>query len=145
MSRYKIDIVSQVDGRVVFDALVTEMPPREVLNALSNAALTVRRANQPGHVGDAPLYRADDPARSISAALDFAARRDTAIGRVLALLIRESPRWVSREAIRHAGGDSGDRRVREIRSAGWPVESKRLDDQLDSVRLPLDELQGKLL
>ena len=65
MSRYKIDIVSQVDGRVVFDALVTDMPPREVLNALSNAALTVRRTNEPGHAGDAPLYRADDPARSI--------------------------------------------------------------------------------
>ena len=145
MSRYKIDIVSQVDGRVVFDALVTEMPPREVLNALSNAALTVRRTNEPGHAGDAPLYRADDPARSIHAALDFAARRDTAIGRVLALLIRESPRWVSRDEIRRAGGDSGDRRVREIRSAGWPVESKRLDGQMDSVRLPLDQLQGELL
>lgn len=50
---------------------------------------------------------------------------NTAKGRVLALLRDNQGRWVPKDDLRSVGGDNGDRRLRELRAEGWPIQMRR--------------------
>ena len=69
------------------------------------------------------IYSAYDPENSIKAAREYATRRKTHVGNTLMLLLDHAGEWVARDDVRRAGGDSGDRRVRELRTRkGWTQE-----------------------
>jgi hypothetical protein len=83
-------------------------------------------------------YSELDPAESIAAAREHAARRETQLGHALLLLLARAGTWVDRDDIRAVAGDSGDRRVRELRDRNWPIEIKQLTpERAWSVRLNL--------
>ena len=122
-TRFKIELVDH-RGVVIWDALVTEFPPPGIRAMLADQGVTARRpARTTGSTAAQNLiYSELDPESSIRAAQEFAARRETKLGEVIMLLLARRNRWVDRDAIREVGGDSGDRRVRELRSVGWPIE-----------------------
>lgn len=127
-TRYKLEVVNDVGG-VVYDMLVTEQPPATIRTALRTQNLYVRRPIVKGAPDSNLVYSELDPAASIAAAREFMARRATKRGAVLELLLDRHDHWVIRAEIRSVGGDSGDRRVRELRQDGWPIEIAQQTDK----------------
>lgn len=120
-TRYRLEVCDHM-GRVVWDMLVTEQPPAPVLLALNVRNLNVRRPTVKGDPDRHLVYSRLDPQASITAAHEAHARRATKRSAVLMLLLRHCGGWVARDEVRAVGGDSGDRRVRELRQDGWPIE-----------------------
>ena len=136
-TRFKAEVVNGNDDDV-WEVLVHDFPSTNIRSAFARAGLTIRRASVPRN-GPLSLNYSDlDPAASVEAAREHAARRETQLGNALMLLIDRAGEWVSREDIRRAAGDSGDRRVRELRDRNWPVEiSQRVEGAAWHVRLVL--------
>lgn len=139
-TRVKYHVVNKSDD-VVWDVLATELPSRRLMRVLAAEGYTVVRTSGKKVEYRGPTYSSADPSSSVVAAIEAADRADTLRNRVLLLLIRRNGTWVSRENVRLVGGDSGDRRVRELRDEGdWPIEIKQLKDgQPWVVRLDLDD------
>lgn len=125
-TRFKVEVVDR-NGVVLWEVLAHDMPVGKLTNVLSAYDYKIRRVRTPTVGGTLPLtYSELDPENSIIAAREYASRRDTHVGNALLLLLDRAPDWVPREQVRKAGGDSGDRRVRELRQRGWPIEIKQL-------------------
>lgn len=74
----------------------------------------------------APIVRTDDSGAALEAAERYQPKRDSAKGRVLSYLQERLGEWVdapdlTTEAV---GGFAGTRRLRELRDAGWPIETR---------------------
>lgn len=125
-TRYRVEVVDK-QGVVLWEVLVHNMPDQRLTNVLRSFGYIVRPVNPRNQVGPLPLTYSDlDPETSIRAAREYASRRDTHLGNALVLLIDHAPYWVSRDQVRKVAGDQGDRRVRELRQRGWPVEIRQL-------------------
>lgn len=125
-TRYKTEVVD-TEGNVAWEVLTHDAPVPALRVALHQQGFTVRRASQPKVSGPLPLtYSTLDPAESVRAAVEHAVRHETQVGNALLLLIHRMPDWVSRNEIRKVAGDSGDRRVRELRQRNWPIEIEQL-------------------
>lgn len=136
-TRFRLDVVDG-NGNVVWDVLVTDMPPAEILTGLRSRGLSVRRPVVKGDPDRHLIYSELDPAASIAAAREFMTRRTTKRSEVLRYLLDFPGQWIPRDKIRQIGGDSGDRRVRELRQDGWPIEiSQQRDNMPWSCRLNL--------
>lgn len=74
----------------------------------------------------APVVRASDPATAHEAAARYEPSRDSAKGRVLAYLREHSGQWVDAVELTlpEVGGFAGTRRMRELRDAGWSIETR---------------------
>lgn len=121
-TRYKLEFADTVTGAVLWDALVTEQPHVEILTALRARGIKVRRPVVKGDANDLLVFSRLDPDASIVAAREAHARRATKRSAVLMRLLQADGGWVTRTDVRDVGGDSGDRRVRELRQVGWPIE-----------------------
>lgn len=127
-TRYRAEIVDG-EGSVLWEVLVRDPPKPKLANVLRSYGYQVRRTEQPEPEasGTLPLmYSELDPVNSIIAAREAAARRETHIANVLMLLIDRSPEWVPYEAISKVGGKEGDKRARELRARGWPIDIRQL-------------------
>jgi hypothetical protein len=125
-TRWKAEVYDS-DDVVRWEVLVHDFPDATVQAALRAAGLKIRRATTPKTSGPVPLtYSELDPTNSITAAREHAARHDTKIGAVLMLLLDADGKWVARAEVRHAGGDQGDKRVRELRARNWPISIAQL-------------------
>ena len=73
------------------------------------------------------LYRAEDPPNAGIAADAYEPIRGTARERVAAFLQDHQDEWVDMTTLRlpSIGGSSGDRRARELRQMGHPVENRQ--------------------
>ena len=144
MTRRKYEISRR--GLVVWSVLASKAPSARLRSILDDAGYTVSAPlpyDDPNYNG--PHYRNSDPANSIIAALEASKRMSTARLKVLVHLLANNGRWVSRNEIREAGGDSGDRRVRELRDEGnWPIETEQIHEgEPWYVRLNLDKDEMK--
>lgn len=87
-----------------------------------------RHATTPAPVRDRPLpiVRNDDPETSHEAAARYEPKRETAKGRVLALLRARRGEWIDAVEFTapEVGGFAGTRRLRELRDR-WPIETRR--------------------
>jgi hypothetical protein len=147
-SRFKGEIVDR-EGNVIWEVLAHEYPGLRVQLALRKAGLKFCRASTP-RSGPLPMnYSEDDPEESIEAAYEHYDRRDTQTAKVLMLLLayaKDPDPWVSRKDIRRVGGDSGDRRVRDLRAMNWPVEISQLKPgEAWHVRLNLNGIKPRIL
>ena len=140
-TRYKAE-VRDLEGTLHWEVLVHDGPTAHLRSVLRNAGFDVVRAASPLADRDDPLNYSDlDPVSSIKAAREHAARRPTQRAKVLLLLLEQAPLWVSRSRIREVGGDSGDKRARELRALNWPIEIRQLDRNAAwHIRLNDDEL-----
>jgi hypothetical protein len=127
-TRYKAEVFHTATGATVWEFLAHDNPPAGVAQALARGGFGYRRASTPSDEPAGPVFSMLDPDNSIAAGIEFADRRDTARGRVLRHLIANLGVWIPRHKIRSLGGDSGDRRVRELRQLNWPIEMRQLDD-----------------
>lgn len=137
-TRWKAEVIDR-DGHVLWEILVNYLPDPTLRADLHRLGYRIRRANVPKIGGPLPMvYSELDPAASVAAAREHADRRETQLGNALLLLLDADGGWVPRAAIRRVAGDSGDRRVRELRERNWPVEIRQLvDGDPWSVRLIL--------
>lgn len=125
-TRWSEEIVD-ADEHQVWEMLASSHPPVGVVLALRLSGLTIRRVTKPDRSDELPLvYSHADPWASVEAAMEHADRRPTQMTRALALLVRNEGQWVEHEAIIKVGGAEGARRVRELRSRGWPLETCQL-------------------
>lgn len=124
-TRFKVEFFIDDSEEPAWDALVTEMPPTGLLPSYVTCKRTTpKKSNYSG-----PVYSELDPQQSVDAAIEHAERRDTKRGAVLMMLINRNGLWQTRSRIRAVGGDSGDRRVRELRDqGGWPIEIKQFHE-----------------
>ena len=139
-TRFKAEVLDRHD-RVAWEVLVHDLPSAALRSALFSAGYRVQRATYPDQSPDLPMtFSAADPVNSVLAALEHHDRRPTQLSSVLRLLIDRSPEWIGRGEVRKAGGDQGDRRVRELRQRNWPIETRQLDSrEAWHVRLVLPE------
>lgn len=128
-TRYKLEIVNETGG-VVYDMLVTEPVPAPIRHALRRLGMHVRRPVVAGDPDRHLVYSELDPQASIAAAHEAHERRATKRSAVLMLLLALNGAWISRDRIREVGGDSGDRRVRELRQDGWPIEIQQRTEKM---------------
>lgn len=72
------------------------------------------------------LVRKDDPETAHEAIERYEPKRDTAKGRVLAYLRERAGQWVDAPELtaQEVGGFAGTRRLRELRDAGYPIETR---------------------
>lgn len=105
------------------------------LAAMAQQCATEGRNQRVGAPGSAPepvpapevgLYRASDPKTAQEAAERYQPARDSAKGRVLAYLQEHVGEWIDAPTLTHQsiGGFAGTRRMRELREAGWPIETR---------------------
>ena len=141
-TRWKAEVVN--GNGVAWEVLVHDFPDAALRSALDRAGFKVRRASAPRDDDELPMvYSELDPVTSIEAAREHAGRRETQIGNVLLHLLDHRGEWVTRETIRAVGGDSGDRRVRELRDRNWPIDiSQRIEGAAWHVRLALSDSNG---
>ena len=126
-TRWKAEVVDVTTGEVAWEVLVHDFPEASLRAALGTMKFAIRRANAPKLSGSLGLvYSELDPRSSIDAAREHAARRETQMGNALMLLLDRAGDWVPRSDIRKVAGDSGDRRVRELRDRNWPIEIRQL-------------------
>lgn len=126
-TRWKAEIVDH-DDAVLWEVLVHDFPEPILRSDLSRLGYRIRRATSPKL--SAPLgfvYSELDPKASIIAAREHHVRRETQMSNALMLLLDRAPNWVPRSEVRRVAGDSGDRRVRELRERNWPIEIRQLD------------------
>lgn len=73
-----------------------------------------------------PIVRTEDPDTAHEAAERYEPKRDSAKGRVLGYLRERLDQWVDAPELTHdsVGGFAGTRRLRELREAGWPIETR---------------------
>lgn len=76
------------------------------------------------------LVRNTDPGTAHEAIERYKPKRDTAKGRVLAYLQEREGVWVDAPELttQEVGGFAGTRRLRELRDAGWPIETRPKPD-----------------
>lgn len=77
--------------------------------------------------GQPPIVRTDDPQNSHDAADLIEPERESRRGEVLAALREANGDWVDAPLLATAqcGGFGGTRRVRELRTMGWPIETRQ--------------------
>jgi hypothetical protein len=126
-TRWKAEVVDG-EGHVVWEVLAHDWPEQKMQAALAFAGLKVRRASTPQKEATTLLYSELDPENSIKAAREHAARNETLTGNTLMFLLDHDAEWVDRDVVRRIGGDSGDRRVRELRQRNWPIEMEQLGE-----------------
>lgn len=147
-SRFKAEIVDE-DGNVLWEVLAHDLPGMRFKLALVRDGLKVRRASTPSNGLVGPDYSELDPEESIEAAYEHFDRSDSQRNKVLMLLLayaKDPNPWVSRKDIRRVGGDSGDKRVRELRALNWPTEiSQLVPGQAWYVRLNLNGISPRVL
>lgn len=147
-SRFKAEITDE-DGNVLWEVLAHDLPGMKLRLALTRSGMKVRRASAPSNGPVGPDYSESDPEESIEAAYEHYDRSDSQRDRVLMLLLayaKDPEPWVSRKDIRRVGGDSGDKRVRELRALNWPVEILQLaPHQPWHVRLNLNGVSPRVL
>ena len=125
-TRFKGEIID-LDDTVIWDALVHEEPPLRVRAALASKGLKFRRANKPSDGPAGPDFSELDPENSIEAAYEHHDRSPSQRTRVLMLLLAHAKGpdpWVTLKDLRRVGGEHGDKRGRELRDLGWPVEKR---------------------
>lgn len=73
-----------------------------------------------------PIVRNTDPSSAHDAAARYQPKRETAKGRVLAYMQARIGQWIDAPelAAPEVGGFAGTRRMRELRDAGWPIETR---------------------
>lgn len=128
-TRFKAE-VQDSNGDVVWEVLVHDWPSAKLASLLRLNGFAVRQPDKPTAEPKHPfpVYSALDPANSITAFHEFAARRTTKNVRMLDYLLKIPGVWVEREIVREIAGDSGDRRYRELRQYGWPIEIMQQKD-----------------
>lgn len=126
-TRWKAEVVDG-DGNVLWEVLAHDWPILAAQAALAQAGLKVRRASTPRKDPSSLVYSDLDPENSIKAAREHAERHETQVGNVLLFLLDHAGEWIARDVVRRVGGDSGDRRVRELRQRNWPIEMEQLGE-----------------
>lgn len=139
MTRRKYEITR---GDYVWSPLANEDPSSRLIRVLEDGGYTVSDPlpyKDPDYKG--PQFRTSDPINSVVAAFEADKRTSTARLKVLVYLLANNGHWISRNKIREIGGDSGDRRYRELRDQGnWPIETRQFHDgEPWRVRLNLDK------
>lgn len=124
-TRWQAEVIDH-DGNVLWEILAHDWPEDRLRETLADAGLRVRRASVPKSGSTKYVYSIYDPASSIEAAHEHHDRRKTQLSSVLVLLLDQAGRWVPRDEVRAWGGDSGDRRIRELRARNWPIVTKQL-------------------
>jgi hypothetical protein len=146
-TRFKAEVYDS-NGNVVWEVLVHDWPSPNLAALFRLNGFAVRQPSKPpAQPRDPfPVYSLLDPANSIRAFEEFAARRVTKTVAMLEYLLKIPGVWVERNVIRQVAGDSGDRRVRELRQYGWPIEiQQQADGKPWAVRLNIPpDADGKL-
>jgi hypothetical protein len=128
-TRWKAEVVHGSTDEVQWEVLVHDFPEPALRTALGTLGFKIRRANTPKLSGPLPyVYSELDPKASITAAREHAVRRETQMGNALMLLLDRANEWVPRADVRKVAGDSGDRRVRELRDRNWPIAIAQLNE-----------------
>lgn len=125
-TRWLAEVVDE-HGKVMWEVLAHDLPEPALESALAALGFRVRRTSADPSRPLTLVYSRLDPANSVKAAREHAARRETFVGNALVLLLDADGAWVSRDEIRRVAGDQGDRRVRDLRDdRKWPIEIKQL-------------------
>lgn len=146
-TRFKAEVLDS-DDNVVWEVLVHDWPSANLAALFRLNGFKVRQPVKPPAApkDPFPVYSSLDPANSIKAFEEFAARRATKTVAMLEFMLKLPGVWIEREVVRNVAGDSGDRRYRELRQYGWPVEiQQQRDGKPWAVRLNLPaDSDGKL-
>lgn len=138
-TRFKAEVLDS-DGNVVWEVLVHDWPSQNLAALFRLNGFRVRQPDKPpaSPREPFPVYSSLDPQTSIRAFEEFAARRHTKTVAILEMMLKIPGVWIERNVVRQVAGDSGDRRVRELRQYGWPVEIQQQAEGLPwAVRLKL--------
>lgn len=143
-TRFKAEVYDP-DGNVVWEVLVHDWPSPNLANLFRLNGFAVRQSVKPSAApkDPFPVYSTLDPSNSIKAFEEFAARRATKNVKMLNYMLKIPGVWIERQVVREVAGDSGDRRYRELRQYGWPVEiQQQKDGKPWAVRLNLPPIEA---
>lgn len=146
-TRFKAEIVDE-DGNVLWDILAHDMPGMKVKLALARRGMKVCRASVPSKGPVGPDYSELDPEESIEAAYEHHDRSASQRTRVLMLLLayaKDPNPWVPLKDILRVGGSEGDKRGRELRALGWPIEKQPVPGQAWNTRINLNGISPRVL
>jgi hypothetical protein len=146
-TRFKAEVLDS-DDNVVWEVLVHDWPSPKLAALFRLHGFKARQPVKPSTEpkDPFPVFSPLDPANSIRAFEEFAARRDTKTVRMLEYMLKIPGVWIEREVVRQVAGDSGDRRYRELRQNGWPVEIQQQRGGLPwAVRLNVPTETGETL
>jgi hypothetical protein len=124
------------------------MPGLGVKLALARRGMKVRRASKPSKGPAGPNYSKHDPVESIEAAYDHHDRRASQTTKVLMLLLsyaKDPNPWVPLKDILRVGGSEGDKRGRELRGMGWPIEKQIVPGRSWNTRINLNGISPRVL
>lgn len=116
--RFRIEFVDP-DGNTVWHCLASSLPP-------DLRCCRPVRPSPRGRADSQLIYSEHDPLASVIAARQAALHRATCRSLCLNLLIDahfDGTGPVPKRKLQEVGGDSADRRVRELRADGWPIET----------------------